>query len=91
MENNLKTHTHIYTHTTDSLCYTPENNNFINQLNFNFKKKKFASFMNENHLSPYFLHKPDFSSPIYLISLLHVQVILDSYFGEDVTGMKLKS
>lgn len=47
--------------------------------------------MNENCLSPYFLYKPDFSSPIYLISLLHVQVILDSYFGEDVTGMKLKS
>lgn len=47
--------------------------------------------MNENHLSPYFLYKPDFSSPIYMISLLHVQVILDSYFVEDVTGMKLKS
>ena len=46
--------------------------------------------MNENCLSPYFLYKPDFSFPIYLNSLLHVQVILDSYSGEDVTGMKLK-
>ena len=55
------------------------------------KKKKFATFMNENCLSPYFLYKPDFPFPIYLNSLLHVQVILDSYSGEDVTGMKLKS
>ena len=47
--------------------------------------------MNENCLSPYFLYKPDFPFPIYLNSLLHVQVILDSYSGEDVTGMKLKS
>ena len=47
--------------------------------------------MNENCLSPYFLYKPDFSFPISLNSLLHVQVILDSYSGEDVMRMKLKS
>ena len=51
MTEQLSTHTITYmgkesekkkcVHTTESLCYTPETNNIINQLYCNFKQKTF--------------------------------------------------